>query len=85
MPMPTNSLDANYFEFEPSDDVPLRVACDAIFVGTQGSLVVRNPQGETVTFANIADGTLIHIPGVTWVLAATSATDLVAMASKALR
>lgn len=85
MPAPTDSMDDNIFTITPSDTVKLRVPINAIWVGGAGDLVVKNIQGETVDFGTVPAGTLLPLPGISFVMAATTATDLVGYASKALR
>lgn len=85
MPAPTDSLDSNFFTITKSDTVPLRVPVNGIWVGGTGDLVVKNAQGETVTIAAVPAGTLVPLPGCSWVLNATTATSLVGIASRALR
>ena len=52
--------------------------CRGIYVGVGGSLVVKNDVGTTVTFVNATAGAIYPI-SCTQVLAATSATNLIAL------
>lgn len=83
MTAPKYSLDGNIFTITKSDSAILRVPPDMIWCGVKGDLVVLTSQGETITFKN-AEGWM-HTPAITKVLAATTATDLVGVASKAMR
>lgn len=62
----------------PSDATVLEVT-RGLFVGTLGDVVVTmSDQGGPITFANVANGTFLPIQ-VTQVLAATSASDILAL------
>lgn len=67
----------------PSDTTVLN--CRALYVGTGGSVAVHmmgvvgvSPRETSVTFANVASGTLLPISCYR-VLAATTATNIVAL------
>ncbi len=61
----------------PSDATELGVT-RALFIGTAGDLAVIMADGQSVTFLNIANATLLPIQ-VQKVLAATSATNILAL------
>ena len=62
----------------PSDSTELPVT-RALFIGTAGDVVVTMADGQTpITFANIANATMLPIQ-VQKVLAATSASDILAL------
>jgi hypothetical protein len=62
----------------PSDATTLQVT-RGLFVGTAGDVVVdMADQGSSITFANVANGQFLPIQ-VTKVLAATSASDILAL------
>ena len=50
----------------------------ALFIGTAGDVAVRMADGQTVTFVNIANGTMLPIQ-VDQVLVATSASNILAI------
>lgn len=60
-----------------SDSTELPVT-RALFIGTSGDVVVVMADGQTVTFANIANATILPIQ-VQKVLAATSASNILAL------
>jgi len=79
------SLDNDRFAITPSDSVKLPAAIDALYVGGDGTVRVRNPDGSTTDLALLVGGpyfigqvTHVHSTG-------TTATGLVGVVSKALR
>lgn len=61
----------------PSDTTV--IACRGLWVGTGGDLAVTfSVSGETITLANVPDGSLLPI-AVYRVMAATTASDIVAL------
>lgn len=52
--------------------------CRAIFVGTGGNVVVKDPWGNAVTFKNVASGSTLPIR-TTIVTTASTAADMVAL------
>lgn len=62
----------------PSDATVLQTT-RGLFVGTGGTVIVdMAEQGSTISFANVANGQFLPIQ-VTKVLAATSASDIIAL------
>ena len=65
-------------EVTPNDAADLTDMSRAIYVGTGGDLTVVMEEGQTVTFANVPDGTLLPLR-VSRVMEASTATDIVAI------
>ena len=74
-----DSPGASAIEITPSDSVLLARVSRAIYVGGSGNLVVEMLGGQTpITFVGVSAGCVLPIR-VTKVLAATTATNLVAL------
>lgn len=57
----------------PGANLPVGVR--ALWIGTGGDVVVETRMGDTMTFTNVADGTLLPVHAAK-VTVATSATDI---------
>jgi len=60
----------------PSDIVNLPTP-SVVYVGTSGNVAVTTPQGDVVTFVNIASGSVIPVQVLTVMSTGTTATNLV--------
>jgi hypothetical protein len=65
------------FGITPADS-DLEQNARALYVGTGGSIVATMTSGAVVTFANVADGTILPI-SVKRVAAASTATDILGL------
>lgn len=81
MALPTDSVApaTSLAVITKSDGTPLSKPTRAIWVGTGGDLVVKAFEDSTaITLKNIPDGSLVPVSAL-YVMAATTAADLVAM------
>jgi hypothetical protein len=60
----------------PSDTLNLPTP-SIVYVGSSGNVRVTTPQGDTVTFANVATGTIIPVQVLRVLSTGTTATSLV--------
>lgn len=83
---PSNNItdpSSRYAAVTPSDtdgSGDLAEVSRAIFVGTGGNLVAIRPDGTSVTFANVPDGTLMPIRAKRIASTNTTASDIVSLA-----
>jgi len=63
----------------PDDDTDLTNVSRALWVGTGGDVVVTMQGGDTVTFANVPDGSLLPIAVSRVKATNTTAADMVAL------
>ena len=56
----------------------VQIGCKWIYVGGAGDLVVMSDNGASITFQNVAAGTLLPI-STDHVMAATTATNIIAL------
>lgn len=63
----------------PSDTADLTHATRALYVGQTGNVRVRTTSGDTVTFANVAAGTLYPIRVLQVYATGTTASDLIGL------
>lgn len=69
---------SNFVAVAPSDTVDLAQAPRALFVGTGGSLILRNAAGVSVTFKNVQSGALLPVQPRRVLATGTTAADIVA-------
>lgn len=80
--MPTHHVDQpafpalEQFAITKSDSTTFDPPTRGLYVGTGGSLVVTDPYGTDVTYANVPDAAMLPI-AVKKVKAATTASDIV--------
>lgn len=67
------------FAITPNDAAELSEVTRALYIGGDGTLVVEMASGDEVTFANVAQGTLLPLR-VRRVKVATTATQIVGLA-----
>lgn len=71
----------NCFSITPNDTISLTTLPKAIYVGTGGSLVVRAVDStQDVTFANLANGTILDVCAVAVRATGTTASSLIGLA-----
>lgn len=72
-----NSPASDYGAITADDNTDLDNLTRAIYVGGDGDLVVHDPEGNPVTFASLAAGTLLPIRAARVLATGTTATGLV--------
>lgn len=69
----------NFVAVTPSDTVALTSGCRALYVGTGGTVKVKNDAGAAVEFVNVADGTVLPVATRFVLSTGTTASDIVAL------
>lgn len=67
----------NFDAIVPNDSADIEV-CDAIYVGTAGTLTLQNPKGVNIAFA-VAAGQLLQVSPKRVMATGTDVTGLVAL------
>jgi hypothetical protein len=67
-----------YAAVTKSDTVALPTVSRALYIGTTGDLVVKSANGAAITFKSVPAGSILPIQA-TYVMAATTAADIVAL------
>lgn len=60
-------------------DTPFSETCRALYVGSDGALVVAMKEGTTLTFASVRAGDILPIRATMVVATGTTAADLIAL------
>jgi energy-converting hydrogenase Eha subunit C len=76
MPQWEQSPGQTHAAVTPNDSTVL--AFRALYVGTGGAVVIKDPLGTVVTYSNVPSGFIIPMAGIR-VMSATTASNIVAM------
>lgn len=63
----------------PNDSTDLANSSRALYIGTGGNVSIVTVGGDTVTFSNLADGSLLPVRAARVRLTDTTASDIVAV------
>ena len=74
-----SSPGANAAAITPSDSVDLPISARAVYVGSSGNASVVTVGGDTVMFANLANGSILPVRVIRVNATGTTASDLVAI------
>lgn len=66
-------------EVTPNDSSDLSHVARALYIGGTGNIKIDTPNGDTVTFNNVAAGTLLPVRADRVYSTGTTATDIVAL------
>ncbi|SMP00073.1 hypothetical protein SAMN06265173_1703 [Thalassovita litoralis] len=75
----SSSPAGDFFSVTPDDDTDLSIYCRALYIGTTGDLALISVGGTTVTFRNVAAGSILPVRASRVLDTGTTATDIVAL------
>lgn len=67
------------FAVTPSNDDDLQQMSRALYIGTGGDIAVKTRDGDTLTFKNLGDGSILPLRCKRVLATGTTATDVIAL------